>query len=185
MKADEVISKIKSGDSKYLETTYRLNRPIFMGWFKKQGLTDRDRISEWYQEAFFIFFEQVRKNHLNQLDSSVSTYLIGIGKNLKRDHRKKYWERKVEKSGSKVLQLAEEQSPLFGEIDQTDDESVQKLKAALDRLGGSCKEVLILYYYRRFSMEAIAARTGLKNENTAKKTKYECLKKLRTTYRAL
>lgn len=181
MKAEDVISKIRSGDTKYLETAYRLNRPIFTGWFRKQGVNDSERISEWYQEAFFIFFEQVRSGELQQLDSSVSTYLIGIGKNLGRDHRKKHWERKVEKTGADVLQFAEE-APAY---EDPVDESTEKLKTALDMLGGSCKEVLMMYYYRRFSMEAIAARTGLKNENTAKKTKYECLKKLRTIFRTL
>lgn len=181
MKADQSIDKIRSGDAKYLETAYRLNRPIFVGWFRKQGIQDSERISEWYQEAFFIFFEQVRSGQLKQFESSVSTYLIGIGKNLGRDHRKKHWERKVEKAGADVLQFAEE-APEYGD---PVGESADKLTSALDMLGGSCKDVLIMYYYRRFSMEAIAARTGLKNENTAKKTKYECLKKLRDIFRTL
>jgi len=182
VKADEAIEKIKSGDPKYLETVYRINRPIFTGYFRKQGISDSERISEWYQEAFFIMFEQVRTGQLEQLESSASTYLIGIGKNLGRDHRKAYWERKVEKSGADVLQFVEEEAT---EYDSPVEESSEKLKTALNRLGGSCKKLLILYYYRRFSMEAIAARIGLKNENTAKKTKYECLKKLRSIFRTL
>lgn len=159
-----------------------MNRPLFTGWFRKQGVRDSERISEWYQEAFFIFFEQVRNGQLNQLDSTVSTYLIGIGKNLGRDHRKKYWERKVEKKGVDVLQFVEDEASTYGE---TADPSAERLKTALSMIGAPCREVLNMYYYRRFSMEAIAERTGLKNENTAKKTKYECLKKLRKIFRTL
>lgn len=182
MDAQEVIAKINSGDDKFLETVYALNRPIFVGWFRKRGCPD-DRISEWYQEAFFLFFEQVREGKLTKSDASVSTYLVGIGKNLDRQTRKNYWEKNVDKQGADILLTAEN----FGEREEegAPPEATEKVKGALKKLGENCREILIMFYYRRFSMEAIAARANLKNENTAKKTKYECLKKLREIYKNL
>lgn len=180
--ADEVIAKINSGDDKFLETVYALNRPIFIGWFRKQGCPD-DRISEWYQEAFFLFFEQVREGKLTKLEASVSTYLVGIGKNLDRQTRKNYWEKNVDKQGADILLTAE--NAWAQEEEDTLPETTEKVKRALARLGETCRQILIMFYYRRFSMEAIAERVNLKNENTAKKTKYECLKKLRETYKTL
>lgn len=182
MDADEVIAKINSGDDKFLETVYALNRPIFIGWFRKQGCPD-DRISEWYQEAFFLFFEQVREGKLTKLEASVSTYLVGIGKNLDRQTRKNYWEKNVDKQGADILLTAE--NAWAQEEEDTLPETTEKVKRALARLGETCRQILIMFYYRRFSMEAIAERVNLKNENTAKKTKYECLKKLRETYKTL
>lgn len=178
--ADRVIEKIKAGDETYLETVYSMNRPIFTGWFRKQGHSD-DRIAEWYQEAFFLFFEQVRQGKLTKIDAAVSTYLVGIGKNLNRKTRRNYWEEKVDKQGADILRVAEE--AWDGDEEEQDSEAAEKVKRALKRMGETCREVLLLFYYRGFSMEAIAERTNLKNENTAKKTKYECLKKLREIYK--
>jgi RNA polymerase sigma factor (sigma-70 family) len=150
-----------------------------MAWFHKNGKSTSDAYADMYQEAFFIFFEKVRLNELKILNAELSTFLIAIGKNLERDVMKSAWVKKVEKYDT--LHIEPEADVEKFEIDILN----EKVTEAMSRMGERCRLILELYYYRQFSMEAIAQRLNLKNESNAKKNKYECLKKLKAIFMTL
>lgn len=121
-------------------------------------------------------YENIRTDKLVNLDSSIAAYLIGVGKNLERDHRKNGW--------SKNVYTVEDDATILegSETETIDPETAEQVGNALNALGGKCRDILIMFYYKHYSMEVIADRAGLKNDHVAKKTKYECLKKLREIY---
>ena len=54
----------------------------------------------------------------------------------------------------------------------------KKIRYAINKLGGKCKELILLFYYKRYSIEAIMHQMGYKNENTVKAHKSRCMKSL-------
>lgn len=170
------IIQVKEASDAVLADLYQTHRKAFMAWFRKHSKVDEDTLSGWYQEAFFIFFENCRQGKLSSLNAEIGTYLIGIGKNLQRDDSKSVWHKRVDKYGLDLSHIGD----LTYEDEQTEDD--EPLKQAISQLDEKCQVVLNLYYYRNFSMEAIAARLGYKNEAVAKKSKYACLQKLRTLF---
>ena len=60
----------------------------------------------------------------------------------------------------------------------------QRLVARLmETIGEPCKSILELFYFRGFSMEAIAERLQYKNENVVKTQKLRCLTSLKNMVR--
>lgn len=177
LKRDEEITAIKNGDDRALSQIYLANRPFFISWFKKNSGADESLITAWYQEAFFIMFENFRTNKLMQLDTGILAYLIGIGKNLERDHRKNGWSKHVFSCGEDSALAVNPQAN-----ETLDNDTAEQVRLAVDSLGEKCRQILMMFYYQKCSMKVIADRQGLKNEDVAKKTKYECLKKLREIY---
>jgi RNA polymerase sigma factor (sigma-70 family) len=60
-----------------------------------------------------------------------------------------------------------------------DDEQRHKMQLALEELGGKCREILYLFYYRGFSLEEIVEKLGYSNKDVAKSQKSRCLKSLK------
>ena len=52
------------------------------------------------------------------------------------------------------------------------------MKEALEQLTNICKTILNLFYYQRFSMEAIKDNMGYNSEEVARTTKKKCMRKL-------
>jgi RNA polymerase sigma factor (sigma-70 family) len=57
-------------------------------------------------------------------------------------------------------------------------EATNGLHGMLERIGASCKELLLHFYYEQKSMAELAVQLGLENEQVARNKKSRCLKKL-------
>ncbi|NOQ72140.1 MAG: hypothetical protein GQ574_09070 [Crocinitomix sp.] len=152
-----------------------------MNWLKgKYKIGEPEACNEIYQRSFTVLFFNIKRGKLDNLEASLETYLFGIGKMIVRE----WWR---ERSKDKNTLDIEENNEL-GQIDllanafkgnEIDDDRRRKLGLAVQAMGDPCKSILTLFYWERNSMEAIAAKTGYKNEQGAKKKKYLCLEKLR------
>ncbi len=176
------IASIQNQDERVIQTLYNQFKPRFENWLKKQyRIGDSEDCHEIYQRSFTVLFFNVKRGKLTDLDASLETYLFGIGKRIVLE----WWREKKGKTSELAIESSEgmEQIELFSKyFEQTklDDNLQIKLLNALNKLGEPCKTILTLYYWDRFSMEAIARKTGYKNELGAKKKKYLCLNKLRS-----
>ncbi len=174
------IAKLRDANDRELSAVYAQNRAVFLKWFAKNSKYDPSLHQEWYQDSFFIMLENLRTGKLIELTSSLATYLIAIGRNLERDHIKSAYKRHV---------LPDDQANTFQDSDYQSDETsaelTSKLTRALNMLDERCKNLLLLKYYHNYSLEAIALRLGYKNEDTAKKAKYLCMKHLKDHFKKL
>ena len=59
------------------------------------------------------------------------------------------------------------------------DEDRELLQSAIRRLGEGCRKILVLFYYKRYSIDSIAADLGY-GKDSVKTQKSRCLKKLRS-----
>ena len=167
-----VISQIRNGDQKVLETIYLTYRDEFIVWLNKYYKSDFEEASDVFQQLMIQFYENIISGRLEVLTSNIKTYLFGIGKNKIRELRE---------SSSRTLNLVlptEEptEQVLWKEM------KLERVEKALEEIGEACKRLLDLYYYHKKNMEEITLLLGYKNPATTKNLKYKCLGRLRKIY---
>jgi len=175
------ILSIQNQDERVVQEVYYSFKAKFENWLKgRYKIHSREDCDEIYQRSFTVLFFNIKRGKLNDLEASLETYLFGVGKLVVLE----WWR---ERKGSEIdLDLDSNeglgQLELFSkyfEANNLDEKLQLKLLKGLETLGEPCKTILKLYYWERNSMEAIALKTGYKNEQGAKKKKYLCLSKLR------
>jgi RNA polymerase sigma factor (sigma-70 family) len=123
------------------------------------------------QDAFLVMLEKIRGDGYK--DGSLLHFWTGITKGLLRNKFKR--DARMDLTDDpRVLDEEDSVSPEHILLSQ---EKKAVLDAVLDKLGGRCKDVLLLWA-GGYSMEEIAARTGLSSEAMARKTKYRCKNQL-------
>ncbi len=156
-----------------IDAFYAKYRQDFFAYAKKHAVSTED-IQDIYQDAVIALYENVQEGRLKEMTSSLKTYLFSIGKYLMLNKIRK----------AKRLQSLDDQElmDVTREMEETQVELSDKQVVMLDmlkELSEGCQEILHLYFYRRFSIEAIVHHLGYKNENTVKAHKSRCQKKLR------
>lgn len=174
-----IIDSFKHSNEREISALYARFRPKFLNWLKgSYGIGEESAAKEIYQRSFTVLYVNAKRGKLDNIGSTIETYLYGIAKNVMREQNRE------EKSSAQLSSINEtevEQLDLFQDLlnGDLDDNLVQKMQGALVKLGDPCKEILKLFYWERNSMEAIATKVGYKNEKVAKKKKYTCLQKLK------
>jgi RNA polymerase sigma factor, sigma-70 family len=169
-----VLKKIRDGDRQVLKELYQKMRNKFLLWAERRYSGSSDTFTETYQLAFTILYYNVRDEKFKG-DSSIETYLFGIGKNL--------LNKQVAARERDMVALDEvpeveslHESPFRVYDTSYDRELVARI---LEKVGEPCKSVLTHYYFDNFSMDAIAENMGYKSAGVAKKKKCECLIRIR------
>ena len=168
-----IIQRIKRGDEQLLSKLYENYRKEFLK-FGFKYLKDEAKILDVYQDAFIAFYENVRAGKISNLQSTIKTYIFSIGK-YKLIHQFK----------ADITEVSHEDVAGFEFIDASFDqeeelnEMQQLLQEALSKLNDKCRELLILFYYRKYSMESIVETMAYKNENVVKNQKKRCMKYLK------
>lgn len=170
----QLLQTLQTQGSKALEQLYVSCREDFVAFGRRYSMSEAD-ILDVYQDAIIVFFENVNSGKITQLSSTIKTYLFSIGKYKLID--------KFKQNGRviKTEVLENIEAPL----DNTFEEQINlnhrqhQLKDAINELGGQCKELLILFYYRQYSIDAIQAEMDYKNGNVVKAHKSRCMKSLR------
>ncbi len=169
------LERIKQGDRLFLKELYRNNRNAFLKWAQWRYSCPVEDIADIYQQAFTIFYYNVKAGKFTGLNSAIQTYLFGIGKNLL-NKRAAAVKRNLEALDD-VPEVA------LAEDEQTErHESTHRqmvVQSLLMKVGEPCRSILIKYYFENHSMEAIAETMGYKSAMVAKKKKCECLMKIR------
>ncbi len=177
--SDKALFKsLRDGSEIAFKTVYEANRNTFLNFAKKYGL-DTEDILDVYQDAYIAFYENIQNGKLIELKSSLGTYLIGIGKYMVLERLRK--NKKTVRSD-----VALEVSP---EVDETLENFDIALPTLTPRqrllnthfasLGEKCKTILVLFYYKKYSIKQIMEKGGYNNENVVKSQKSRCLKSLK------
>lgn len=180
MRDSQIIASFKNEDRRVIEQLYGQFRPKFMNWLKgTYRIGKQEDAGEIYQRCFTVLYVNAKRGKLDEISSSVETYLFGIAK-----FQVLEWQREQQTFSENVNEneISEKEMRHFQGIFQSaqiDDSLVRRIQSALAELGEPCKQILQLFYWKGYSMEAIARETGYKNESVAKKKKYGCLQKLK------
>lgn len=176
---EKILSAHRKGEEmkleKCVEEAYNSYRSSFLGWAQKIYNLPTYYAAEVYQKTMIIFYSNIKDEKLQTLTSGLRTYIFGIGKRVISELRR-------EDSGSDTY---DEIPPEVERLDisylerENKQHQHQIVEAFLAKLNDKCRRILELYYFHNFSMEAIAENFNYNGVDVAKKSKYECLKRLR------
>jgi RNA polymerase sigma factor (sigma-70 family) len=175
MSDQELVHLVHSGDGAGLSFVYEKYRREFISWIRKFSNCSLEEAQEYYQAATLILYENIVSQKVTELQSSLKTYLFGIGKNLTYQYHRK--SKRLEKAKAEyMIELEIAGDPLPGAHRELNLNLVIK---ALTLIGQPCHQLLDFFYFSKKSMEEISASMGYKNPETAKNQKYKCMERLR------
>ncbi len=178
-KAESItLQDLRQGSDEVFQTAYEHNRPKFLNFAKRYNLPNEDLVDV-YQDAYIVFYDNVMNGRIKSFTSSISTYIISIGKYIILDKFKK------EKRKSNLdfdLSIVGKDDELIYNLD-IDTNKLTKEQELLyfhfESLGKKCQELLDLFYYRGFTIKDILEHTEYGSENVIKSAKSRCMKILK------
>ncbi len=171
------VNKVKMKDSKALELVYRAYRKEFVVWMVRKTSCTQETALDIFQESVLALYKNAKAGHLDEMRSSLKTYLFSIGYKIFY-HQK----RKLESSNTLFLEDRKEilqQMPIMPSKSETLNERQQLVSKYLLKLRLTCQDILTMYYYKGMSMKEIAEEQNYSSANVAKVMKLRCMKALR------
>lgn len=127
-----------------------------------------------FQEVLVSFIDIVQQNKFRE-ESSVRTFLYSLVRHT--------WLNELKKRGA--ISLRDEKYSLSAESLEADAsrvmsrrESMNLLMKTIDRLGDSCKKILLAFYFEKQPVREILETLHYESEQAIRNKKYKCLKQL-------
>jgi len=171
-----MIRLIRDGDQKGLTILYESFRSEFVRWAIKFTRCEEEDAFDYYQATVLIVYDNIIAGKIDDLKSSLKTYLFGVGKNLAWQHRRQ--KSKHEKISAEFF-LQTQMNYQDDPSDLVEENNLEVISKCFNQLGDPCHSLLDLFYYHKKNMEEIAVRLNYKNSETAKNQKYKCMERLR------
>lgn len=127
-----------------------------------------DDASDLFQEVLIIIYEKVLDNRL-QLTCSLKTYIYSIARNK--------WLNKL-KAQKRYTSFNNFESFISIE-EETESAPTINLDNLLNEIGEACRKLLILFYYKKRSMQEICKELNYSNADSVKNQKYKCMQRLK------
>jgi RNA polymerase sigma factor (sigma-70 family) len=164
----ELLDLIAGSDSAAFSYLYKAHFNMIRNLVEKNSGT-YDDASDIFQETLIIIFEKVRDKKLH-ISCSLKTFIYSVARNqwLKKLNAIK---RNVQlKNFEDFIRVEESESEFSQDID---------IKNLFAEIGEACRKLLILFYYKKRSMEEISLELNYSNADTAKNQKYKCIQRLK------
>lgn len=161
------IQKIFSGDLSELDKIYLEVKPKFISFARRQfPQFDLEEIEDVYQDTIIVFYQNIKRGILKEINSSISAYLIQIGKI-----------KLIQLHESKKKDLGIKEHFLVNEInnEEYDYKIENAVKFIYSKMTDACKQILNLFYFEKKSMDEIALILDYKNADTVKSKKSRCI----------
>lgn len=173
-KLDVLVESFERDRGQTIREVYRCYRKPFLRYARRYELEEAT-IIDCFQESVIALYQNLVSHKITRWDSTIKTYLFAIGKNKLLGAIRK--NRKSEPIDGMPLQHQENSEPY--------QEYRGLVQTAFARLSESCRDILVKFYYEKYSINAIMHEMDYKNENTVKAHKSRCLKKLRDAFKTI
>lgn len=169
---DARLTLLATGQDEHWRTLYDDYRSPFRLFFLKYTGADPETVNTLYQDVLVIVHRKVINGQLvPPMQSSLKTYLFGVGKMLYRKQR------------NTTIQWQDDipEIPIAAEVEDRAErrEQAALVKRLLAKMDQACRELLELVYLRGFAMEAVAERMDIPSPGAARKRKFDCLQRMR------
>ena len=161
-------SSLVADREKTLTKIYARTYPMVLHYVQQHSGSPEDA-QDVLQEAVIIFYEQAMQEKLT-LTASVTTYIMGICKNL--------WRRERDRRNRQAAwQPAEaNQAPAESETERM---VAWQLADFVAQLGAKCQAILVAFYYFGQPLTRIAEQHAYRTVRSATVQKFKCLERLR------
>jgi RNA polymerase sigma factor (sigma-70 family) len=171
-----IITKVKSGDTHFLNTLYKENREAFIAWIMQRYQMNEEDAIDLFQKAYTQFYFNIKNEKLTELTCSVKTYLISVGRNLARERFRELQSSHTTYQETIQPEVAIDNSLLDAETHVHQRELVRKI---LNKIGDPCKTLMELIFIKGYSADAVVDEMGYSDERVVRKRKSLCLKQMR------
>ena len=172
----EIVQRIRGRDPEGLAILYETFRSEFVHWAVKFTRCDENDAFDYYQATIIIVYDNIHAGKIEELKSSLKTYVFSVGKNLA-------WQHKRQKTRSQKINaeyyLEMHMNPSDEQSQLAEENNLDLISNCFSQLGDPCHSLLDMFYYHKKSMEEIALKLNYKNPETAKNQKYKCMERLR------
>jgi RNA polymerase sigma factor (sigma-70 family) len=172
---NHIVLGIKKGDSKTLKGVYSDHFGMVRNLVLKNSGSDVDA-EDVFQDALVVLFKKFNHSEFN-LTVKFKTYLYSVCRNI--------WYTELKRRGGKLARLKdyEHHIDLGYEFHvnwkETQEDAIVRMEKALKYLGDKCKQILLLFYYQKCSMDEIAITLEYNNADSVKTQKYKCIRQLK------
>ncbi len=176
MDDQQLISQLKKRDRNALKDVYRQYKTEFFRFASRYTKAD-DTLEDIFQDAIIAVYENALAGKLDNLKSSLKTYLFSTGKFML---FKKFRDTK-EVATDEAYIFDENETAVMEDVyeDEGPNEHQKKLAAHFKKLGEKCREILELFYLQGLKLDEIMTVQGYENKNVVKSQKSRCLKTLK------
>ncbi len=173
----QLIAQLKKRDRNALKDVYRQYKTEFFRFASRYTKAD-DTLEDIFQDAIIAVYENALAGKLDNLKSSLKTYLFSTGKFML---FKKFRDTKEVATDENYI-FDQKEAAVMEDIyeDEGPDEYQKKLVANFKKLGDKCREILELFYLQGLKLDEIMTFQGYENKNVVKSQKSRCLKTLKT-----
>jgi RNA polymerase sigma factor (sigma-70 family) len=172
---EELLAAIRQGDGldAAIRSVYKEHFES-MAWIVKNNSGSQQDAEDIFQEVLVNFIDLVQKGKFRG-ESTVKTFLFSMTKHT--------WLNELKKRGrSEVRELKYEKMKDQQETDVTymiaEREAKKQVMDVVEKLGDTCKKILVMFYYENRSMKEILDSLEYENEQVVRNKKYKCLKQL-------
>lgn len=173
---------LKNGSETAFKKVYQDNMSLFLNFAGKYGLDEAD-VLDIYQDAYIAFYENIGNGKLATLKSSLSTYLIGIGKYMILERLRKNKKKVNSESILGTTGIVDDEIASFELFDEQLSPEEVLLQYYFNQLSETCKSILTMFYYKKYSIKQIMEAGNYNSENVVKSQKSRCLKTLRESFK--
>jgi len=170
------VKQVKMGDSKALEWLYRTYRKEFVWWLCQQNSCTEQMALDVFQESVLALYKNAKVGHLDEMKSSIKTYLFAIGRKIfiRQNQRTKLKITSLEGDINVLKHLRV--MPIQSESMTERQELISKL---LPKLRLVCQDILVMFYYQKMSIKAITEKQNYRSTNVTKVMKARCMESFR------
>lgn len=172
-----LLEAIRGGRHEMLDRLYTEHRSAFVHYARQQLSANEEDAADAFQDAVIVFYKNVVNGNLTELSCSIRTYLFAVGKRVtyrKNAQRRREGPAELDGKPSPADELDLE---IFRRIEN--DHRRQTLAAGLGQLGDTCRQILTLFYYHRYSIESVQNTLELSSPGAVRVKKLRCLDQLK------
>jgi RNA polymerase sigma factor (sigma-70 family) len=173
---DEILSALKRGDDKALNSLYRTYYPMVLHFIASNNGTEQEA-KDIYQESVIVLYENLQLPNF-ELTCKIKTYIYSVCRRL--------WLKKLAEKSRYVGKIDDFESfiPFVKEDADIEEKDIQfkVMKQALEKLGEPCRTILEDFFIHNFTMQQITEKMGYTNTDNAKNQKYKCLMRLKKIF---
>lgn len=169
----DLLAALKKNDEVSLRHFYQKNYYKIEHYINQNGGTIEET-RDIYQEAFIAVWRNIQLDRFHpQNETSLDGYIYQIAKNKWVDHLRAT-------KRIRVVDISELYSAadLSTDHDEQEEQMLDSIKEKFKLLGGSCRDLLERFYYKKQSMRTISVAMQW-TEATARNNKYRCIQRLR------
>lgn len=147
---------------------YDVLKPVKKYVLSNNGTSDDAK--DIFQDALVVLYKNVQSGSF-ALTVPLKTYLLAIVKNL--------WLQELRRRNKIPVAAIQADIP---DITFNNDRNFDIAQAAFNLLGEKCRQLLIMFYFKKKSYKELASFLVFGDERTAKNQKYRCLQKAKENF---